>query len=328
MVQPLLLVANPYAGGGRIGEVLPVVTRVLRSRGVTYAVEEAAGFAALAAAAERASRSGFAAVVAVGGDGTVNAVVNGVMRAGGRTAVGIVPAGTANEFARGLPIPRSAQRAAQALAHAQPAAFDVAEVNGRFFANVFGLGFDARVAAGANRLRDRRFLRGRAVYFLASLLELVSGREPLEVEVVTESERFSGRVLLVAVVNGRMYGERVPSLPTPSLRDGLLDLYIIQEMRRMRSLNAALKMLRRSPIPEIVIQRCRQVTVEADRPVETHVDGNPMDASRRIHARVLPRALQILLPPEALPWKPSPLGHAAGEEPAPAFPSGRGDALP
>jgi YegS/Rv2252/BmrU family lipid kinase len=304
-MQPLLVVANPYAGGGRIAEVLPVVERVLRGRGVSFVAREARGYEALAEAAEEASRAGFPAVVAVGGDGTVNAVVNGVLRAGGRSAVGIIPAGTANEFVRGLPIPRSVHRATQALVHAQPAAFDVAEANGRYFANVFGIGFDARVAVGANRLRDRRILRGRAVYFLASLLELVSGREPLEVEVTTESERFCGRVLLVAVVNGRMYGERVPSLPTPSLRDGLLDLYIIQEMRRMRSLNAALKMIRRSPIPEIVIQRCRQVTVEADRAVEIHVDGNPMEATRRIHARVLPRALHILLPPEALPWKPA-----------------------
>jgi len=306
VVQPLLLVANPYAGGGRIAEALPAITRVLRARGVPHEVREAAGFHALADAAEQGSRSGFPAVVAVGGDGTVNAVVNGVLRAGGRSAVGIVPAGTANEFVRGLPIPRSLQRATQALVHAEPAEFDVAEANGRFFANVFGLGFDARVAVGANRLRDRRLLRGRAVYFLASLLELVSGREPLEVEVTTESERFTGRVLLVAVVNGRMYGERVPCLPTPSLRDGLLDLYIIQEMRRMRSLNAALKMIRRSPIPEIVVQRCRQVTVEADRAVDTHVDGNPMEPARCVRVRVLPRALRILLPPDSLPWKPAP----------------------
>jgi len=310
-MQPLLVVANPYAGGGRIAEVLPVVERVLRGRGVSYVVREARGYEALAEAAEEGSRGGFPAVVAVGGDGTVNAVVNGVLRAGGHSAVGIIPAGTANEFVRGLPIPRSVQRATQVLVHAQPAAFDVAEANGRYFANVFGIGFDARVAVGANRLRDRRILRGRAVYFLASLLELVSGREPLEVEVTTESERFCGRVLLVAAVNGRMYGERVPSLPTPSLRDGLLDLYIIQEMRRMRSLNAALKMIRRSPIPEIVIQRCRQVTVEADRAVEIHVDGNPMEATRRIHARVLPRALRILLPSEALPWQPAELAVQA-----------------
>ncbi len=310
-MQPLLLVANPYAGGGRIAEALPVVERVLRGRGVSYQIREAAGYEALVQAAEEASRGGFPAVVAVGGDGTVNAVVNGVLRAGGRSAVGIIPAGTANEFVRGLPIPRSVQRATQALVQAQPAAFDVAEANGRYFANVFGIGFDARVAVGANRLRDRRILRGRAVYFLASLLELVSGREPLQVEVTTESERFCGRVLLVAAVNGRMYGERVPSLPTPSLRDGLLDLYIIQEMRRMRSLNAALKMIRRSPIPEIVIQRCREVTVEADRAVEIHVDGNPMQATRRIHARALPRALRILLPPEALPWQPAELAVQA-----------------
>ncbi len=311
-MEPLLLVANPYAGGGRVDDALRGVERVLRARGVRYRVHRAAGFAALAEAAARGAQEGFRAVVAVGGDGTVNAVMNGVLRAGGQAAVGIVPAGTANEFVRGLPLPRSVQRATLAVLNGEPVEFDVAQVNGRYFANVFGIGFDARVAAGASRLRGRRIFRGRAVYFLASLLELVSAQEPLEVEVVTESDRFVGRVLLVAAVNGRMYGERVPSLPTPSLRDGLLDLYIVQDMRRMRSLNAAMKMLRRSPIPEIVIQRCREVTVRADREVETHVDGNPMEPARHVHARVLPRGVRILLPPEVVPWRPAeqPLGAA------------------
>lgn len=311
-MEPLLLVANPYAGGGRMEDTLRVVERVLRARGARYQIHRAAGFAALADAAARGPAEGFRAVVAVGGDGTVNAVVNGVLRAGGQAAVGIVPAGTANEFVRGLPLPRSVQRATLALLNGEPVEFDVAEANGRYFVNVFGIGFDARVAAGASRLRGRRIFRGRAVYFLASLLELVSSREPLEVEVTTESDRFTGRVLLVAAVNGRMYGERVPSLPTPSLRDGLLDLYVVQDMRRMRSLNAAMKMLRRSPIPEIVIQRCRQVTVRADREVATHVDGNPTEPARHLHARVLPRGVRILLPPEAVPWQPAaqPVGAA------------------
>ncbi len=312
MMEPLLLVANPYAGGGRVEHILRAAERLLRARGVRYQVHRAAGFAALVEAAARGCEEGFPLVVAVGGDGTINAVVNGVLRAGGKAVMGILPAGTANEFVRGLPIPRSAMRATMALMDGEPVAFDVAQANGRYFANVFGIGFDARVAAGASRLRGRRIFRGRAVYFLASLLELVSGREPLEVEVETESDRFVGRVLLVAAVNGRMYGERVPSLPTPSLRDGLLDLYIVQDMRRMRSLNAAMKMLRRSPIPEILVQRCREVTVRADREVDTHVDGNPTEPARHIRVQVVPRGIRILLPLHVMPWRPveQPVGAA------------------
>ncbi|MDR5696200.1 MAG: YegS/Rv2252/BmrU family lipid kinase, partial [Armatimonadota bacterium] len=245
-------------------------------------------------------------VVAVGGDGTVNAVVNGVMRAGARIPVGIIPAGTANEFVRSLPIPRGVQKAAQVLTTGVPAAIDVAEVNGRYFANVLGIGLDARVAAGASRLRDRLSMRGRAVYYLASLLELVSSREPVRVEVVTESDAFSGSVLAIVAVNGRMYGERVPSLPAPGLRDGLLDLYIVRETHRMRSINVTWKVIRRTPVPEVLMQRCGRVTVEADRSIDAHVDGNPLGRARRLEARVVPRGIRVLLPPDALPWRPVP----------------------
>jgi YegS/Rv2252/BmrU family lipid kinase len=305
-MEPLLLIANPYAGGGRIADLLPVVTRVLRARGVAHELRPASGFEEFAALAERAAGEGFAAAVAVGGDGTVNGVVNGVMRAGARIPIGIIPAGTANEFVRSLPIPRGVQKATQALAAGVPTAIDVAQVDGRYFANVLGFGLDARVAAGASRLRDRLSMRGRAVYYLASMIELVSSREPIHVDVVTESDTFSGSVLAVVAVNGRMYGERVPSLPAPGLRDGLIDLYIVRDARRMRSINVTWKVIRRTPIPEVLMQRCRQATIEADRSVDTHVDGNPMGRARRMDVRVVPRGIRVLLPPDTLPWKPLP----------------------
>lgn len=303
-MEPLLLIANPYAGGGRIGDLLPTITRVLRTRGVAHEVRSASGFEAFASLAQGAADEGFAAAVAVGGDGTVNGVVNGVMRAGARVPVGIIPAGTANEFVRSLPIPRGVHRATHVLAAGVPAEIDVAEVNGRYFANVLGIGLDARVAAGASRLRDRLSMRGRAVYYLAGLLELVSSREPIHVDVVTESDAFSGSVLAIVAVNGRMYGERVPSLPAPGLRDGLLDLYIVRAARRMRSINVTWKVIRRTPIPEVLMQRCRHVTIEADRGVDAHVDGNHLGSARRMQVHVVPRAIRVLLPPDALPWKP------------------------
>jgi diacylglycerol kinase family enzyme len=197
-------------------------------------------------------------------------------------------------------------KAAAVLAEGVPVPVDAARVNERYFTNIFGIGLDARVAAGASRLRSKLSMRGRAVYYLAGLLEIVRDREPIDAEIVTEHDVFRGPVLLVAAVNGRMYGERCPSLPAPSLRDGLIDLYVIQQMRRMRSLNAALKLARRRPIPEIMIQRCRQVRIVADRDVETHVDGNPMERLRDMTVSAVPRGLEILLPSDAVGWRAAP----------------------
>lgn len=302
-----MLLGNPYSGGGRLQEATPTVTRVLRAHGVAHELRQAATLSALIDEASRAADAGFGAVVAFGGDGTVNGVVNGLLRAGARIPMGILPAGTANEFVRGLPIPRSLTKAARVLADGIPVAIDAARINDRYFMNIFGIGLDARVAAGASRLRSKLSMRGRAVYYLAGLLELVRDREPIDVEIVTENDSFRGPVLLAAAVNGRMYGERCPSLPAPSLRDGLIDLYVIQNMHRMRSLNAALKLARRSPIPEIMIQRCRHVHITTSQDVEIHVDGNPMAGVREMTITAIPRGVPILMPPDAVGWRPAPV---------------------
>jgi len=134
--EPLLLIANPYAG--RISDLLPVILRVLRTQRIAYDVRHAARFEELSALAAAAAQEGFRAVVAVGGDGTVNGVANGIMQAGGRLPLGIIPAGTANEFARALPIPRSVVRAVATLAEGVAGAVDIAQVNDRYFLNLFG----------------------------------------------------------------------------------------------------------------------------------------------------------------------------------------------
>jgi YegS/Rv2252/BmrU family lipid kinase len=169
----LLVLHNPIAGS-RQQHRLEAVLAALRERGcaVTVRITSTAGeprrFAASASPAE------FDAVIAAGGDGTVNEVANGLAETASALALGVIPLGTANVFAHNLGLPRAPAALAALLAEAPAAPFLPGRVNGRLFVAVAGIGFDARVVAGVDTGLKHRV--GKAAYLWQSLIELGRGR--------------------------------------------------------------------------------------------------------------------------------------------------------
>ena len=233
-----LIVANLRSGGGRARDALPLVTGALRRAGREYdliVAPHAEATASLLATALRSGEHDIEQVVALGGDGTINGAVNGLVSSGVDVPLGIVACGTGNETVRSLGLPKNPRRAIQTLLRGRVCPIDVGVVNGRYFLNTFGLGADVEVVKMTNTLRSRyRFARNRSVYYVAALLLLSSGFEPFNVEVESGERSFAGRALMIAAANGRIYGERLMALPSPSLTDGLLDVYLLQELSTRR----------------------------------------------------------------------------------------------
>jgi len=299
-----LIVANLRSGGGRTRDTLPLVTNTLRRAGQEYdliVAPSAETTAPLLAASLRRDGSKFDRVVVLGGDGTINGAVNGLLQSGVNLPLGIVPCGTGNEMVRSLGIPRDPEKAAATLLRGRECAIDVGTVNGRHFLLIFGLGADVQVVKMVNTLRARyRLARNRSVYYLAALLLLSSGFDPFAVEIEVEDEVFQGRALMIAAANGRMYGERLQALPAPSLSDGLLDLYVLQDLRGRR-LRKTARLLRRLPVPELSVQRCSEVTIRLEQRREAQVDGSLLGPSEVFHLSLLPRRLRVIHPaPPAL----------------------------
>lgn len=299
-----LIVANLRSGGGRARDTLPLVTSALRRAGHAYELlvaPSAEMTAGLVTAALGPGQQGFDQVAVLGGDGTINGAVNGIVESGATLPLGIVPCGTGNEIMRSLGIPKSPEKAADLLVRGRPCAIDVGRVNGRYFLNTFGLGADAEVVKMVNALRARfRFARYRSIYYFAALLLLSSGFDPFPVEVQVGDRVFRGKALLIAAANGRIYGERLLALPSPSLTDGLLDLYLLEELGSRR-LRKAARLLRRLPVPELSVQRCPEVTIRLDRPREAQVDGSLMSPAETFELSLLPERIPVIHPaPPAL----------------------------
>lgn len=298
---PPLMILNRASASGRSAHLRGLVERAAREGRAELALTKAPGDAeALAREAALAGRD----VVAVGGDGTVHEVANGILSAatgaGAVVALGIVPAGNGNDYGcRTLGLPRNPERAlALALAGA-PVAMDAGIVNGRYFVNSLGVGIDANIAAAAERLKRVPLLRGQALYYAASLSELIFHYDRCpQLTLAADGEPPSSRAYALAAVSiGPTYGGGFQINPGADPRDGLFDLCTIVKPSQLRALRLLplVEKGRHIAEPEVTRRRVRGIEMEARAPIYAHLDGEVISAAR-FEVRILPGALRVRQP--------------------------------
>lgn len=248
---------------------------------VTFERGDAAAFA------REAATAGADVVAAVGGDGTLNEVVNGLD--GYDTPLGLVPAGTANDFARQAGIPADADHAMDVILQRKPMLIDTASLNGRRFLNVSTGGVGAEATAETP---------SQAKHALGPLAYAITGlRKFAELEPVHAVFRGSGYTLecdflMFAVGSARSTGGGSLVTPHASTTDGLLDLCVVERMRRRDFARTLLRLRQGEHVGQDGVHyvRVSELTIEAARPVSVNVDGEVSDA-RTLHYRARPRDL-------------------------------------
>jgi diacylglycerol kinase (ATP) len=300
---PLLVIVNANAGAGRAGARWPALARELARVGLAFepALTQAPGDAMrLAEAAARAGRR----VVAVGGDGTVNEVVNGLMagHAPGSLppTLGVIPSGTAQDFARSAGIPLAPRAAIALLARAEPHPLDVGRIrfpsgSVRYFANYAGTGFDATVTA---RAKDwGHVLRG-ALAYVVGFFAVLRGYENHRFELRPDGGpplEAARRINMVIIANGGNYAGVLRIAPDARLDDGLLDVVVVGDVGRFE-LMAYLPLAlfgRHLGHPKVTTLRVRSVGVSAGEPLPVQSDGE-MAGDLPAEFDVMPGALRLL----------------------------------
>jgi diacylglycerol kinase (ATP) len=273
-----LVIVNPAAGGGRAARLVPWLRERLASRpDVSLLVTRRVGDAERAAV--DADADGRDRVVAVGGDGTVQEVVNGVMAAGGRSVLGIVPVGTGNDLARSLGLPRDAAAAWTVAIGRGWRPIDLMLATGgdgrrRWFGSAGGIGFDAQVAAAM--AIPAGWQRGRAGYLLTTLTEL-RRFENRRVELTVDGITTTPHVLFVAIANGEYYGGGMRIAPGAAVDDGMLDVCIVGNISRVTALRQLANLYRGTHVrhPQVKLRRGRSVEISGDAGTLVHLDGEP-----------------------------------------------------
>jgi diacylglycerol kinase (ATP) len=293
------VILNPYAGNWTGARRANDVRSALLAAGVKHDLvfTERPGHAV--ELAWRAPDEGYDTVVAVGGDGTVNEVVNGLARAaqvdkpGIIGTLGIIPIGTGNDFAEMSGIPLNLTEASRRLALGQTRLIDIGRVNDRFFSNECGVGFEAQVAIEAQRLkRLRRFL----VYLVAVFRALFRYRQPT-MTVKWDSGEVTQRILMVSAGNGRRAGGGFYLTPEAKFDDGLLDYMYADALSRPEILRLLPKAMNGTHIydPAAHLGRTTRLTITSTVPVPVHCDGEILTAeAQQVDIEVLPARLRLI----------------------------------
>jgi diacylglycerol kinase (ATP) len=278
---PPVVILNPAGNRGRAGHLRRPLERALaHGRGelvITRTTQEAETATVAAAAAGRG-------VIAVGGDGTVAVIGNALMAAGAPVPLGIVPAGSGNDYAyETLHLPRDPAQAIEVALTGVPLAMDVGRVNGRYFFNSLGVGIDANIAAAAESLKRIPFLRGQALYYASSLRELIFHYDRCpELRVVLDGQPDESRLYALVAVNiGPTAGGGFLINPGADPRDGLFDLCIIWKPSQLRALQLLPMVQKGTHItqPEVKRARARAITLTSAKPIFAHLDGEVITAA-------------------------------------------------
>ena len=291
MTEVAVLV-SPAAGRGRARALSGAVLAALRAGGLTPTVLSATTGAEAERQADEAVAAGTGAVVAVGGDGTAHAALQAV--AGTTTPLAVIPAGTGNDLALALGIPRdpvaAARAAAEDLVAGDLRAIDAGRTGDRWWATVLCCGFDSAVTDRANRLS---WPRGRRRYDVAILAELAQLR-PREIVLVLDGESTTVPVTLIAVGNTSWYGGGMKVCPGADPSDGLFDVTVVGPLTRLELVRQRPKLTAGTHIENAAVTVHRAARVELTSPgVTTYADGEPVAPLPAV-AECVPGALRIV----------------------------------
>jgi len=294
------IIINPVSGGGG----RPDLVRTRAEQAVSLArsrradphvfVTERSGHARELALA--AVDRGITTVIAWGGDGTVNEVASAL--AFRHATLGIIPSGSGNGLARELQIPVDPARAFAGVFSGRTGLIDAGELDGRLFFNVAGIGLDARVAhlfaaGGPSR-------RGLRRYLMVAARELWSYRSG-SYTVITDDSTVRVEALIIALANGRQYGNGARIAPAAALDDGLLDVVVVAARSPLAILRQVPRLFtgRIDGARGVTSVKAAEIEVTSDHPLPYHVDGEPFTGGPTVQGRARPGALRVALPADA-----------------------------
>jgi YegS/Rv2252/BmrU family lipid kinase len=294
-MNEIAFILNPRAGRGRAATLLPEFARALREAGLPREVHLTSGPGEATALAAQLAAAGAATVVAVGGDGTVNEVANGLLASGRSAALGVVPVGRGNDFVRSAGLPVDPAAALAAIARGGTRRIDVGRATGvdgksRVFVNHGGLGLDARIAAGAAASR----LPGSTLPYLGAVTRVLARLRAVPMTVVVDAERIEGRFCLVLVANGERLAGGMRFTPGADIADGLLDVVLLGEIGRLELVRQVPGVYRGAHLAHPAIRHLRghSVRVETSEPMPAEVEGEAFGAAP-VSFKVEPGALLL-----------------------------------
>lgn len=303
MDRKIKLIFNPIANLGRAWTIASSLRPIVYELGGA----DWSGTAFPTHATELAARSadeGYDLVVAMGGDGTMHEVLNGLMQipAERRPALGVVPVGSGNDFAYACGIPAHPVDALRLALTGQPRPVDIGTMvdnhgHQEYWANAIGIGFDTIVTLNSRKVK---ITQGFGAYFLGVLQAILFQYEPFKLTMTIDGKHWENSFLMLVVMNGKREGGGFHVTPEALTDDGLFDMLGIDRVSRLRMLQILPEVMNgtQARLSDCHMQQFSEMEITSDRPLYVHSDGEimatPAAHCTKLSIQLIKNAVQVV----------------------------------
>ena len=278
-------IINPASGTGKQKGIEKYINKYLKDFEIIYT--EKAGDASIIS--KDAADKNIDAVIAVGGDGTLNECLKGLINS--NTALGVIPCGSGNGFAYHIGMDHNIEKAIKQLNNTRIEVIDSCTANGLPFANVSGIGFDAHIANLFSSLRERGFIN------YAKLIFKELSYNAKEYNIIYNNIERKVKAYMIDFANASQYGNNARISPMADFKDGLIDFVIVKEFPKWK-IPILIYLLLTGNIHlsnHVEIIKCNKMTIKTENTL-LHLDGEPYKTSNPVEVTILPKSLKILIP--------------------------------
>lgn len=266
------IIYNPTSGREVFRKEIPTVLEKLERAGYETSTHATSGAGDAMKEARRISEHEYDLVVVAGGDGTINEVVSGIAEAPYKPTLGIIPAGTTNDFARALAIPRDIQKAVDMIIEHRVQALDIGKVNGKYFVNIAGGGWLTELTYDVPiKLKSAI---GQLAYYIKGI-EMLPSLHPVSVTIEYDDQVFTGEIMLFLVANTNSVGGFEKLAPNALVDDGYFDLLILKKTNLAEFLRLATAALRGAHLEDerIIYTQAKKIKVTPNEKMLLNIDG-------------------------------------------------------
>ena len=308
MVHKWFAIVNPQAGSGKGKVDWPKIKSLLKLNGILFdfALTEFKYHAVELTV--NAINNGYKRILAVGGDGTINEVVNGIFIQQKfpttDIVIGVISVGTGNDWSRMYNIPQEYEGKVAAIRVEKHFLQDVGIVeyeesmvrNTRYFVNTAGVGFDAEVARRTNHLKESGH-KGKILY-AGSLIKALISFKPSDISITVDGKKLEGRIFSLTIGIGKYNGGGMMQVPNAVPDDGLFDVTVIRQLRRFEIVRNIYRLYNGTILshPKISGHKGSSVVVSSDVPIDIEVDGESLGVSPFTFS-IIPKGINVVVGP-------------------------------
>lgn len=286
----VLYIINPVAGKGRAKGIAPEIIRICQKNEIKFDLKYTSAPKDATEIARRGTQEGYDRIVSVGGDGTLNEIVNGI--AGSSIALGIIPGGTGNDFIRSIQPKLSLTEIINRTIHGEIKRVDLAKSEDMYFINIGSGGFDAEVAFVTNKMK--KLFSGSTAY-LAALLKTIFTYKSTRIKITIDNLTFEKNTLLVAVANGKYYGGGINPTPEARVDDGIFDICFVEKLPKIKMLLLFPRYMKgtHAGIKGVYFYKGKNVSLSSEEEFAVNIDGEVF-LKKDVSFTIIPSGINII----------------------------------